>query len=53
MGVGLLDQICPPSTQFAAYNKISAPKSLVLYPDFAHETLPGHADLIYQFMCGL
>lgn len=22
MGVGLMDTVCPPSTQFAAYNKI-------------------------------
>jgi cephalosporin-C deacetylase len=46
----LRDTICPPSTQFAAYNKIRAPKSMVLYPDFGHENLPGHNDLIYQFM---
>jgi len=46
----LRDTICPPSTQFAAYNKISAPKSMVFYPDFGHETLPGHNDLIFQFM---
>jgi cephalosporin-C deacetylase len=48
----LRDTICPPSTQFAAYNKIRAPKSMVLYPDFSHETLPGHNDLIFQFMAG-
>ena len=41
MGVGLMDTICPPSTQFAAYNKITAKKSLVIYPDFGHEGLPG------------
>jgi cephalosporin-C deacetylase len=46
----LRDTICPPSTQFAAYNKIRAPKSMVLYPDFSHETLPGHNDLVFQFM---
>jgi cephalosporin-C deacetylase len=50
MGVGLMDTICPPSTQFAAYNKIQSPKSLALYPDFGHEDLPGLADRIYQFM---
>ena len=53
MGVGLIDQICPPSTQFAAYNKIGSPKSLALYPDFAHEPLPGHPDLVFQFMSRL
>ena len=40
MFTGLSDTICPPSTQFAAYNKISARKRIVLYPDFGHETLP-------------
>jgi cephalosporin-C deacetylase len=53
MAVGLMDQVCPPSTQFAAYNKITAPKSLVLYPDFAHENLPGHTDRIVEFMAKL
>lgn len=51
--MGLMDTICPPSTQFAAYNKITAKKSLAIYPDFAHENLPGHADKIFQFMMGL
>ena len=53
VGIGLMDTICPPSTQFAAYNKITASKSLVLYPDFGHEELPGHNDLIYSFLLGL
>lgn len=48
----LRDTICPPSTQFAAYNKIGAPKSMVLYPDFGHEQLPGHNDQVFQFMTG-
>lgn len=42
--IGLMDTICPPSTQFAAYNKIKAPKSLVLYSDFGHEEYPGSMD---------
>jgi cephalosporin-C deacetylase len=50
MGVCLMDTICPPSTQFAAYNKISGPKSLLLYPDYGHEMPPGHEDRIFQFM---
>jgi cephalosporin-C deacetylase len=53
MAVGLRDTICPPSTQFAAYNKITAPKSLVLYPDFGHEGLPGINDIIFQFLAVL
>ncbi len=51
--VALRDTICPPSTQFAAYNKIRAPKSLSLYPDYAHEDLRGSRDQIFQFMQGL
>jgi len=53
MGVGLMDTVCPPSTQFAAYNKITAPKRLEIYPDFAHEGLPGLHDKILQFMLKL
>jgi cephalosporin-C deacetylase len=51
--VGLMDTICPPSTQFAAYNKISAPKSLVIYPDFGHEGLPQSGDKTFEFMMGM
>lgn len=51
--IGLMDTICPPSSQFAAYNKITSPKSQVIYPDFGHEGLPGINDKIYQFMLGL
>ncbi|OGV65054.1 MAG: acetylesterase [Lentisphaerae bacterium RIFOXYC12_FULL_60_16] len=50
MTVGYMDTICPPSTQFAAYNKIRAKKFLVEYPDFGHEGLPGCNDRIFQFM---
>ena len=50
MAVGLMDEICPPSTQFAAYNRIRSPKRLVEYPDFAHEHLPGHADIVFEFL---
>jgi cephalosporin-C deacetylase len=50
MITGLMDTICPPSSQFAAYNKITAPKDYVLYPDFGHEILPGHYDLIFKFL---
>jgi len=53
MGVGLMDTVCPPSTQFAAYNKIRSEKSLSIYPDFGHEALPGHSDRIFQFMSEL
>ncbi|MBN1675699.1 MAG: acetylxylan esterase [Kiritimatiellae bacterium] len=53
MAVGFMDTICPPSSQFAAYNKITSKKALALYPDFGHENLPGHSDKVFQFMAGL
>lgn len=53
MFVGLMDTVCPPSTQFAAYNKIEAPKSVVIYPDYGHEGLPGANDRVFDFMAGL
>ena len=50
LACGLIDDVCPPSSQFAAYNKITAEKEMVLYPDFGHEGLPGFADRAFQFM---
>ena len=53
MVTGLMDTICPPSTQFAAYNKIKSKKSMALYPDFGHENLPRNNDRIFEFLSGL
>lgn len=53
LACGLMDTVCPPSTQFAAFNKIKSKKQVVLYPDFGHEELPGWEDKVFQFMMGL
>ncbi len=53
MSVGFMDTVCPPSTQFAAYNKIKSKKSLLTYPDFSHEALPGNNDDIFGFLSEL
>jgi cephalosporin-C deacetylase len=53
MGTGLMDNICPPSTQFAAFNKITTTKHNVIYPDFGHENLPGFSTRTLHFMLGL
>ncbi|HEX8552806.1 MAG TPA: acetylxylan esterase [Abditibacteriaceae bacterium] len=53
MPVGLIDTICPPSTQFAAYNKITSTKNTLIYPDFGHEGLPESPDLIFNFFADL
>ena len=50
MGISLMDTICPPSTQFAVFNSITAPKREVIYPDFGHENLPGMNDQIFDFV---
>lgn len=53
-GTGLMDTWCPPSTQFAAYNKIKSPKQILVYPDFGHEGgYPGFSDKVYEFMMEL
>jgi cephalosporin-C deacetylase len=53
MATALTDDVCPPSTQFAAYNKMASKKRMVIYPDFGHEGLPGFEDETFDFMCGL
>jgi cephalosporin-C deacetylase len=53
MGCGLMDRICPPSTQFAAFNKITSEKHIEIYPDFGHEGLPGFGDRTFEFMSKL
>ncbi len=51
MATGLMDTICPPATQFAAFNNMTCEKENVIYPDFGHEELSGWSSIIYQFMC--
>ena len=51
MSTGLVDTTCPPSTQFAAYNKITSEKQVEIYPDFGHEGLKGAPDRVFKFIC--
>ncbi len=53
MGTGLMDNTCPPSTQFAAYNKMNTEKSILIYPDFGHEMITGLDDIVFAFLCEL
>jgi cephalosporin-C deacetylase len=53
MFTGLMDTTCPPSSQFAMYNKITAKKNVVLYPDFGHENMPDAEDIIFKFFAAL
>ena len=53
MATGLMDTVCPPSTQFAMYNKLTCEKEVVIYPDYGHESLKGQDDIIFRFMAQL
>jgi cephalosporin-C deacetylase len=53
MFTGLMDQVCPPSSQFAAYNKIQSKKEMKLYPDYGHEAIPQERDLTFNFLAEL
>ena len=53
MATGLMDNICPPSTQFAAYNKMTCKKDVYIYPDFGHEGFPEWWEFIYEWFIEL
>lgn len=51
MAITLEDDICPPSSQFAAYNQVSSAKQMALYPDYGHEDmLPGWHEKVWAFL---
>lgn len=53
MFTGLMDTICPPSTQFAMYNKITSQKNVVFFPEYGHEALKGANDMTFEFLSDL
>jgi cephalosporin-C deacetylase len=44
VSVGLRDTITPPSTIFAAYNAIAAPKEIVVFPYAGHDVATAHVE---------
>ncbi|TSA32314.1 MAG: acetylxylan esterase [Verrucomicrobiaceae bacterium] len=50
MAITLMDNICPPSTQFAVFNSIRSEKEHAIYPDYGHEALPGFPDRAFRFL---
>jgi len=44
VSVGLRDTICPPSTVYAAFNAIAAPKEIAVLPFSGHETNTAHVE---------
>lgn len=53
MATGLMDTVCPPSTQFASYNKMLCQKEMIIYPDYEHEDMPEFADRAYTWLLDL
>jgi cephalosporin-C deacetylase len=47
---GLWDDICPPSTIFAAFHHITAPKQMEVYPFHKHEVPYEHVELRYRLL---
>ncbi|WP_165000838.1 acetylxylan esterase [Xylanivirga thermophila] len=45
----LMDNVCPPFSQMAAYNGITSDKSIVYFPEYSHEWLPYSGDLILSY----
>ena len=44
MGVGLQDNVCPPSTSFAVFNRTRGRKEFTLYADYGHGVPQEHYD---------
>jgi len=53
IGLGMMDTMCPPSTQFAVYNKIQSKKEMLIYPDYGHEEIPDFQDKMFEFLSKL
>lgn len=50
--VGMKDEVVPPVTQFATFNKIRSKKELLILPEYGHEYLPKISDEIRPFFFG-
>lgn len=49
---GFNDETCPPTSMYAAYNSITAPKSLLLVLETGHWTYPEQQDKLNQWLIG-
>lgn len=47
-GIGLQDNVCPPTTIFCTFNRIVSPKKYVLYPEKKHATGRQHPNLVWR-----
>lgn len=49
----LMDNVCPPFSQMAAYNNITSEKQIVFFPEYQHEYLLNSGDIILKFFIEL
>ncbi len=47
---GYNDEVCPPTSMFAAYNTIAAPKQLFIYENTGHWTYPEQSNKVHDIM---
>jgi len=47
---GYNDNVCPPTSMYAAYNSISAPKELHIFEETAHWTFPEQQEMVFQWL---
>ncbi|WP_139902146.1 alpha/beta fold hydrolase [Clostridium thermarum] len=45
----LMDKVCPPFSQMAAYNNISSEKNIIFFPEYEHEYLLNSGDIILKY----
>jgi cephalosporin-C deacetylase len=50
IGVGLLDDVCPPSTAYALYRELKGEKELRVYPEYAHGLSSWHEEEKLKFV---
>ena len=47
---GYNDEVCPPTSLYAAYNTITAPKQLFIYENTGHWTYPEQSKKVHDLM---
>lgn len=45
-----IDQVCPPTTIYAAFNNLRGFKEIKNYPDMGHATGPGWNELVTRWL---
>ncbi|HFI0049134.1 TPA: alpha/beta fold hydrolase [Streptococcus suis] len=53
MVTGLEDSVCPPSTQFAIYNRLAGPREMKIMPDYGHDAMHVQVnDYVFDYLLG-